>query len=814
MKKRGNVKRIGLYFIISIVMMFYFYVQLIHIEVPIHSDDVGSATQVLDLIDRGTSDIVFWTQPMGWLNVFLYFLFGPTEFYLQIGFSLKYAICIFLILSIVFCRKEKINAATLLFLIFWLMPGRFGTASIQPLKFHVWPVIVTLFCIWYIKKYIDTSDEIRLRDILIVGGVALIGALGYDIIVMVIAWMPLFVYYMVYLYRRKFFEQHIIGCSILFIVVLIGVKVISCKYQYTGYGASCFVDVSTAIENIKIGIEGMMSMCNINLIDNQVLQFSTIFGCIRLLLMLFALYIILVDLKKMFKGENVNASTFVLVLGALGAILAYIFGGVREDAISIRYASYLYYVFAIILVNEFEYKVEQVDTTVLVRKYEINFMTLILVAVIILNIDPISISRPKNSVDELAEFVEEDSELHNGLGSFWKAGVVSCLNNYNNLIQAVCVSDEKLVPYLSAWYQYYDGGEYFNFIIEDKDDSSSGITEDVISQLYGECEEKYEEDTSNIYVYDYDIRTRPLYINANNNFYVSEINNVEDKIAIDKDNSIEISRFALTVGEVQIDISGDFEKNQLVVNSELPYEIKLLQSESNHITYVVEMTDLCDNFKFNISNLGNKECQIDSIRIAKNTNCNKLLLTDEDEIKLTPGQYIVGIRGEKVKNSSLKFEVNGKEIVATRINNGKSKVAYKFEIEETCNVHIDKKLKGNVHEIYYQNEIETMIEPTKGKIYILGDGIEYNENSKVYYGPYIELESGKYTVEISGEDINSENVCFTKECGTALKGYRLVEKKDDKLKYEIEIDDTVKDFEIVVNDCKQINYYFIVRSSK
>lgn len=78
----------------GVLLAVYFYSQLIGTEIPIHSDDAGTATDMRDVIEMGTAGWSYWTRPLTLLNRLVYMLAGPSELFLQIFFAVKYGICI------------------------------------------------------------------------------------------------------------------------------------------------------------------------------------------------------------------------------------------------------------------------------------------------------------------------------------------------------------------------------------------------------------------------------------------------------------------------------------------------------------------------------------------------------------------------------------------------------------------------------------------------------------------------------------------------------------------------------------------------
>ncbi len=87
--KKKKAVSILILIMVGMVCALYFYNELIHMEIPIHSDDAGSATDLRDMIEMGNWRWSYWLSPFNWINAGLYLILGPCEIFLQTFFFCK-----------------------------------------------------------------------------------------------------------------------------------------------------------------------------------------------------------------------------------------------------------------------------------------------------------------------------------------------------------------------------------------------------------------------------------------------------------------------------------------------------------------------------------------------------------------------------------------------------------------------------------------------------------------------------------------------------------------------------------------------------
>ena len=815
MQNKKRVFSIIILIFIGALCSLYFYNQLIHVEIPIHSDDVGAVTDLRDIIEFGNSRWSYWILPLTWVYGLLYGLLGPTELFVQSFFTIRYFFCIVLALYIALYHKKKIEWWLLPIFIFFSMPGSFGTASIQPLKFHAWTILVPLFCLSYILMKGDDIQKIGKRSIVFLLVLSVLGLVEQDILIIITCWAPFALYWFIYFWQKGYVKKYINWILLSGAIVLIFGKILFGTFIYDGYGKSQFVNVEEFVENIGTGISGLLTMFNINLIGADVLQFSTLISGLRLILLIGAIGALVSTTKQLClkKIENVSVVEAVLTLSAYVVIAAYLFGGKREDEISIRYAAYLYYIFVILLCRKLCQVIDKQQVVVRLRRVKINMLSGFFCVCIVIALDPITMTREENEKDVLANVILTNEELENGLASFWSAGVTSCLTGYHNEIQAVEWNEGQVSPYLTEWDSYRSGNRYYNFFVQDLE-NDFGITEEHLKETFGEYEEKYEVENNKIYLYDYDVRTAPLNIASDRIAYLSRNDGLEvqkNRIKLGTQDQLTIDNLYITTGKIRMTIEGIFAEDAIQLSSEQTEEICLVDSGENSCVYEIKAEKLYENMKLKLKNVSGNEVQIKNIKLERLENSIELPKENfEQEIYLTPGYYIFGIEGEGVKNSNISFEFAGDTVKTERINNGRKKVAYGIWIEEENKFSISANVNGQVEKVYYQNKILSTIDNPDSVIYNYEHGIQVNEKSDLRYGPYRDIEPGSYRIDLYGENLDKASVRFSVEAGKAYEEAVMLSNCPEHYIYRVDTEIPLKEFEVLIAgiDKTDANLYY------
>ncbi len=816
-KKRIWLWSLGGILLVAVFLSLYFYNQLIHIEIPIHSDDAASAVDFRDIFEMGRARNLWW-QPFSLINVLLYYVFGPTEFWLNLFFSVKYFICITLSLILALQRNGKTEWWIMPLFVFFCMPGCFGSASIHPLKFHVWTIAVPLFCLSYLHFVGDDFHGLGKKDILIVMFLSLFGIIERDILVCVTCWLPFMVYWGIYYVQKGYVNKYIKQIILCGAGVLLIGKVFFSMIQYTGYGANSFPTISALVNNLVIGVTGLLTMFNIDIIGNGVIQFKALIWVLRIALLIMSFWALGLGLKDIFrKGiENVSIVDALLSISGVVVIVVYLFGGTREGEISIRYAAYLYYILTILLCRKAIQKINPRNFEANLGSKKINIISAFFVIAIIVFADRVSFVRDINTKDILAQKMLEIEELESGMGSFWNANVISCLSDYQIEIQPGAVQNEKVEPFLQEWDAYKSGNKKYNFFIEDME-NDHGIVEENLQEIYGNYVDKYSIEKSNIYLYDYDIRTAPLVITSNGFMYLSQNEDMEvsynGDIILDSGETMVIDKLYMASGKIRVIINGQLKSGKIDLSAGQGVVVESVKATPEQIVFEIPISSLYQDFELTVENNLSQKIKIKNIIIERIENAVHFANENGHKIALLPGYYIFGIEGQGIKNSEMFFNIDGKPLESDRINNGRQKVTYGVEIKEEGVLEVATSAKGIIKEMYYQNEVQSEIKNPDCAYYDMNHGIRTHEDGTLLYGPYEELKAGEYMVDIYGINLDMAEVNFTTNYGVSQQTAELLYSSSEHLSFAIKLTKDISAFEVIIkgidNEAIQVHYYEI-----
>ena len=171
--------------------------------------------------------------------------------------------------------------------------------------------------------------------------------------------------------------------------------------------------------------------------------------------------------------------------------------------------------------------------------------------------------------------------------------------------------------------------------------------------------------------------------------------------------------------------------------------------------------------------------------------------------------------GNGIRKSEFAFKLDGKIIEPEVIKAGRQKVSYAISIPLEGELEVTFKSSGEIQKIYYQNEIQGYLVNPKKVVYTTDYGIKINKKASLLYGPYAQLESGKYLVDIYGENLAQDNIYFTCDGGTRYDRYTVLQNQEDHFEYEIIADETVNNFEVIITgigneeQSTKVNYYVL-----
>lgn len=828
--------------LISVLCSLYFYSQLIHIEVPIHSDDAGMAVDFRGVIDFGVPmSLSRKLNIFVWIYYMLYCLFGCTELFLQIGFTVNFFFCcaFSLFLSLSNEKNEHINwEYVFLFVFLVALPGNFGLCSIHPLKFHTAPLICFFVILLDAHAIMCRKNKrIKWSDILILLCAGMTAIIAVDILFFVMAVGPAFIYLGCRFIQSGGIKRHLKKILITLSIILICARFVLSNFDYNGYGSRVFSSPEDIVHNIGMGIRGVLLMFNIPIIGENILQASTFVYMIRLFFVCCAIGIVICNCYNFIcQKKKVEVIDIILSLSVVCNILAYIMSGKQEDEISVRYMMSIYYTLVIVLLRflgEWKWNKNEIFSSSFQRKC---YIYLFCIVCIISLIQPLELKRDWNKTDEYCETIIKTNGIEYGLGEFWSANVVNVLSESQNFVQAVTLDESGFKPYLNVWEPYFMGSYMFNFFVDSTEQNNDNyyFGEDKIKEVYGNPIEFIGSDNRNIYVYDYDIRFPKKYLNSD----TLKIN-TNDRGTVDSDDiilkgggEVTFSGCSFFTGTYKLTVKGE-NIEKIVLNSNIEddlFNCKVVRRNTKEIVYQFDVKGKLDDVALIFMNEGNKakikECEIVVLKAAEDIEFMEKSNVKIGKAMMAEGVYDICFLGSNIKGLKISCKQNNEIIDAIKVKEGNERITYKIEVPESGEVTISVEGKS-FDRCSYETPYEMRNEEEKVQYFDVDrifSNIEHKKiqnksislkNGELTYGPYVTLNRGNYLLYILGQNLDKAQIRFTADKGdiSIEKEVYNVSLESEKAIFGLNIENEVEDFEIVVENFDtsiiQVNQYII-----
>ena len=810
-KKYNKTKYIVMSIIIiltvSVIMTLYYGVQVCESSLPFDSDDAGTFIHMRDIVEYGSEFKYHNLDIFYWIVRLIYGILGESVSAVIVDYAVRYGITIFfMFLLALIDKKGKAHWQVLPILFFVTMPGNFGIASCKVFKYHIWASFISLL----IALIICYVKNIKNKEILICILISIWGIVEGDILVITSAFIPLVV--LLIINNLTYLKYNIKKCLMLFIILVILAKLILSKWNYLGYGASFFPSVNDILNNVIVGVEGLLGLFNISIVASNIFSYSFLESCLRLLIILYFIICVVKLINNIIKGNHNNNSLIENYLAIVWSfsIIGYLFGGKREDEVAIRYMLMFFYTTIIVGIWN---TVEFMDKY---RKYfylkKINILSVLFIILCLFSVGNINFkidnSEDYSDIKKTAYFINENEKYKNGLGSFWRAGSIEVVTNGENCVQSVEINEnDKAEPYLMENVPYYLGNKDFNFFVEHKQENH-GINEENLIKYYGNYTEKKEFDNSTVYLYDYDVRTKPLKITSDSIMYLNNIESNTKNIELQDQMPLEIRNINMTIGIVTLKINTDSNVNDIVVQTNLSDKVEIY-TKDNQIYADIYVETYSSDRKIIISNKSEACVNIKSITIVKKSNSILLDNCESYNIKCGTEPVYIGIYGENVKDKEMIFENVDDSVSIVKDKAGKSLVMYKVTSSENSVITLKLEDAEGVSEVFYQNGIYSDFNIPNIMFYTNDTGMIYDSDNKLYYGPYVSLKEGTYEITVRGNNLSISNINLTSDCGVNInQSIVSYNEKGDMINIKIKVDD-IEAFECVINNVaskKDLNY--------
>jgi len=520
MKLKKNVILVAGVCFVLVLAYVYLCFCIFRKELPIDSDTANMVLEANDIFhgniflsDWVLTGISFLTTDL------LFFLIGVVGYGIHIdafyvAITMMFVVFSFSSLLLFKWRDLKYSVINVLL---WLSVGALPIGiSPNVLKVHtaIW-IYVFAACFFidkmYQKEKLTDQSKRYIYAILVAVCVAL-GTIG-DALILVGLVLPAFIVCF-YLWltdgnKSKFIFKLAIALIIgtlsgLFIDKLYFIIGGADKHSYL-LGTS-FKNLNDIPDSFLIYLKGLLGLFDADFTWKGVFNPKTISLCLRLLIVVFGLYIIAKTIARFFKGKNRDIVSVILSIGFVALSVSYIFTNLSINIWTTRYYAYTPILFSV-LISRFLSEQEIWSLTLFPRKIRAVYCVLAICALLVIEIVGVSPKQKwtksvaNNPYIELGYMLSKYG-LKNGYSGFLDASVTTVTTKNQCKIRAVLSDGRFVMPYYwfskKSWYT-----EYANFVVISG--GPDGISEGKIIAVFGEPDKRLYVTYFVIYVYNRNI---------------------------------------------------------------------------------------------------------------------------------------------------------------------------------------------------------------------------------------------------------------------------------------------------------------------
>lgn len=477
--------------------------------------------------------------------------------------------------------------------------------------------------------------------------------------------------------------------------------------SWGGYGGddyAIWIDIGTLFDKaIPSFFSALLYQFNIP-VQGGFIQALSFFWLIRIFMVGLCLAVCISNTREIVKKgiENVEmidaASTVIVVVLTLINLLngsgKYI-TGVDGWPIN-RYNSIAWFLLIVILIRWLDKKYIGVELNGILNRKILSERVLVLIF-LCLTIGYAMITH-KNVAGKLPcgaeiEFLEQRADdYHCGLASWWKAMPVTAQTNGEHVVCHGWITMDEADH--DIWYlqcnndygNFTDGSNVFNYIISDMNNTMT-LDEQNINSTRGDYIDKNAVGSSQIYLYDYDIRWSPRLIME----AVVEDYELTDAIEYYFDFPVGTNRVEMDVtnsGNFLLEVAGNEDVDGVTVTcvNDNKIYVDLLCRQNTNITFKV----------------ARKEEETTTIHKIVLKRVKGAVEVADDAFYLREGSYIVTINGDNLNHSLMVFEGEGIEV--KRLTDGRIKNRYQLDVAVPQTIKFE--VTGNgivVDKIFYEN---------------------------------------------------------------------------------------------------------------
>ena len=685
--------------IITVILTYTMYAQMI-----CNTDDAGTYTYMYNLFELGTRKI----KLIEWLNP--WFSFSGIIYLLRIGktgieksliyLAVWYGICAFL--TLILATRGRKRSWLVFLATFILLPSEMTN------KYHLFVSISTLFLLLLIDSLLEEKSKWKIFLIVLWSLYTVIFTDDRMLFVLYIGG-TMALYFSVYLLqtesKRNRLYLGLFAISITFMILNLINIFFNKKYginafgEWNGYGGSDYlnwIDFQTFVnKGIPSIYNSLLRQWNA-VPQGGMIQISSFYWIVRIIIICLAIFAFVYRWYEIIKKGLDNVAfvdvgatlcvTIVLLINSLNGMIKYY--DIDSAPIN-RYASVCWFLLVVIVVRWIDEKYKCIAIRNGMNSDQL--VLLICICSIIGNIYPFYFGRTNNVEDDYMMEVNYLSEHKNeyafGLADMWISDCITAKTNGDIFVLPARIEENTLVNQ-GREAVYYDGGNYFNYIISDLSYPLT-MTEENVNNVRGDYVGIYA-NADTIYRYDYDIRFEPKLI-----------------MATGTENAYDM------VDELNYYIEMPIGTNRIEITSANRDNIKMAVQESediNVVKYDIKGDNICyadvtclQNTQISLS-LTRKEdtetpiSKIDMRRVYASVNIPLV----QNYINLNEGKYIITFEGSSLKELDLKWDDNTQ---VEQITDGNKKRKYLVSVSTTNDVCFEYIAgKENVTRIYYENE--------------------------------------------------------------------------------------------------------------
>lgn len=582
-------------------------------------------------------------------------------------------------------------------------------------QYHLVPAFMALLALYFIARYQETRNKLFSA---LAAGVMLYTLLTVNDKALFLLSLPasIAVCGTIWCIQNKKYHKYLYWGSLLCAFAMMAAKVLDIVMKATrgnglalfgslgGYGGSDYaswIDMGTLFNrSIPSFFSALLFQYNIPL-QGGFMQGLSFFWVIRVFMVGLALASCMAYLGDMLKirGRGIQGGTLVDSLSVAIVVIMTLVNIMNGDGKFIvgvdgwpinRYNSVAWFLIVVMLIRWLDRKYCGIELNfILHRKILSQCVLAIIFASLTAGYAADTRINGKFTCKDEIDFVESRDEYHYGLGSFWKSLPVMARTNGRYIVCTGWIPMDEAVLQCgnSDVGNFTDGSNIFNYIISDLNNAMT-LDAERIDNVRGDYIDKNVVGSSEIYLYDYDIRWAPRLIMEAVGADYELIDDIEyhfdfpvgtNRVEMDVANS---GNFALAIGD-----NNDVDNVTVTNVSENKIYIDLVCRQNTAVTLKV----------------GRKEDEATTIHKIVLKRVKGAVEVSGNEIYLKEGSYIITINGSGLNNAQAVFV--GEGIAVKRLTDGRIKNRYRVDVSAPQTIKFE--ITGNgisVDKVFYEND--------------------------------------------------------------------------------------------------------------